>query len=34
MAPEGVELPEEEPLFHFAGVQDVVIWPLKRVPDS
>jgi uncharacterized protein len=34
MAPEGVELPEEEPLLHFAGVQDVVIWPLKRVPDS
>jgi uncharacterized protein len=34
MAPEGVELPEEEPLLHFARVQDVVIWPLKRVPDS
>jgi uncharacterized protein len=34
MAPEGVELPEEEPLLHFAGAQDVVIWPLKRVPDS
>jgi uncharacterized protein len=34
MAPEGVELPEEEPLLHFVRVQDVVIWPLKRVPDS
>ena len=34
MAPGGVELPEEEPLIHFARLQDVVIWPLKRVPDS
>jgi uncharacterized protein len=33
MAPEGVELVEEEPLFHFARSQDLVIWPLKRVPD-
>jgi uncharacterized protein len=34
MAPEGVEFPDDEPLLHFARVQDVVIWPLKRVPDS
>ena len=34
MAPEGIELPDEQPLLHFAGVQDVVIWPLQRVPDS
>jgi uncharacterized protein YqjF (DUF2071 family) len=34
MAPDGVELRDEEPLLHFARAQDVVIWPLKRVPDS
>jgi hypothetical protein len=31
MAPEGVELPDELPLLHFAAVQDVVIWPLRPV---
>jgi uncharacterized protein YqjF (DUF2071 family) len=31
MAPRGVELPDEPPLLHFAGEQDVVIWPLERV---
>jgi uncharacterized protein len=34
MAPEGLALPDEEPLLHFARVQDVVIWPLRRVPDA
>jgi len=29
MAPEGIELPDEPPLFHFAAPQDVVIWPLE-----
>jgi uncharacterized protein len=29
MAPAGVELPAVEPLLHFAGRQDVVIWPLQ-----
>jgi uncharacterized protein len=28
MPPRPVELPEEEPLLHFARRQDVVIWPL------
>jgi uncharacterized protein YqjF (DUF2071 family) len=31
MAPEGLELPDEQPLLHFAAVQDVVIWPLRPV---
>jgi uncharacterized protein YqjF (DUF2071 family) len=31
MAPAGVELPDEPPLVHFAGRQDVVVWPLERV---
>ena len=34
MEPEGVALPREEPLLHFAGRQDVVIWPLERVPAT
>jgi len=28
-APYGIELPAREPLLHFAGRQDVVIWPLR-----
>jgi hypothetical protein len=28
MPPRPVELPEKEPLLHFARRQDVVIWPL------
>ena len=31
MAPERIELPDEQPLLHFAAVQDVVIWPLRPV---
>ncbi len=31
MPPEGIELPDEEPLLHFAARQDVVIWPLEAV---
>jgi uncharacterized protein YqjF (DUF2071 family) len=30
MPPDGVELPEEAPLTHFARRQDVVVWPLER----
>jgi uncharacterized protein len=30
MPPDGIELPEEPPLLHFAAVQDVVIWPLEN----
>jgi uncharacterized protein len=29
--PYGIELPDPAPLLHFAGRQDVVIWPLERV---
>jgi uncharacterized protein YqjF (DUF2071 family) len=29
MAPEGIDLHAQEPLLHFAGRQDVVIWPLR-----
>jgi len=31
MAPDGIELPAEPPLLHFAARQDVVIWPLEPV---
>jgi hypothetical protein len=31
MAPDGVDLPDEAPLAHFAECQDVVIWPLRRL---
>ena len=31
MPPDGVELPDEEPLLHFARRQDVVIWPLGEL---
>jgi uncharacterized protein len=31
MVPDGIELPDEPPLLHFAAVQDVVIWPLERL---
>ena len=31
MAPEGIELPDEEPLCHFARRQDVVAWALEPV---
>lgn len=34
MTPEGVGLVEEDPFLHFVGSHDVVIWPLKRVPDA
>jgi uncharacterized protein YqjF (DUF2071 family) len=34
MAPGDLALPGEEPLLHFARVQDVVIWPLKRVAQA
>jgi uncharacterized protein YqjF (DUF2071 family) len=34
MAPGDLALPDEGPLLHFARVQDVVIWPLERVPDA
>jgi uncharacterized protein len=33
MAPGDLALPEG-PLLHFARVQDVVIWPLRRVPEA
>jgi hypothetical protein len=32
MAPDGLQLPGEPPLLHFSALQDVVIWPLERVP--
>ncbi|MFN2468107.1 MAG: YqjF family protein [Gaiellaceae bacterium] len=32
MPPPGVELPAVEPLLHFSACQDVVIWPLERLP--
>jgi uncharacterized protein YqjF (DUF2071 family) len=31
MPPDGIELPDEEPLLHFSRRQDVVIWPLEAV---
>lgn len=31
MPPAGLDLPAAEPLLHFAGRQDVVIWSLERV---
>jgi uncharacterized protein YqjF (DUF2071 family) len=31
MPPPGIELPDEEPLVHYAHRQDVVVWPLERV---
>jgi uncharacterized protein YqjF (DUF2071 family) len=31
MAPDGVELLDDEPLLHFSRRQDVVIWPVERV---
>jgi uncharacterized protein len=34
MAPGDLALPDEGPLLHFSRVQDVVIWPLKRVPEA
>jgi uncharacterized protein len=34
MAPADLALPAEPPLLHFARVQDVVVWPLKRVPSQ
>jgi uncharacterized protein len=34
MAPADLPLPDEEPVLHFARAQDVVIWPLKRVPEA
>ena len=34
MAPGDLSLPAEGPLLHFARVQDVVIWPLRRVPEA
>jgi uncharacterized protein YqjF (DUF2071 family) len=34
MAPADLALPAEAPLLHFARVQDVVVWPLERVPSQ
>jgi uncharacterized protein YqjF (DUF2071 family) len=34
MAPPGVELPDAEPLLHFARRQDVLIWPLRRASPA
>ena len=31
MAPAGVELPDDEPLVHYAHRLDVVVWPLERI---
>ena len=31
MPPDGVRLPDEPPLLHFAARQDVVIWPLEAL---
>lgn len=31
LAPNGVRLPDEAPLLHFARRQDVVLWPLERL---
>lgn len=31
MAPRGIELPQEPPLLHFAGRQDVLLWRTTRV---
>jgi uncharacterized protein YqjF (DUF2071 family) len=30
-APLGIELPDEQPLLHFAARQDVLVWPLQPV---
>jgi uncharacterized protein len=34
MAPPELALSDEEPLLHFARVQDVVVWPLRRVAQA
>jgi uncharacterized protein YqjF (DUF2071 family) len=34
MAPADLALSGEGPLLHFARAQDVVIWPLRRVPEA
>jgi uncharacterized protein len=34
ITPPGLELREQEPLLHFTKAQDIVIWPLKRVPGA
>jgi uncharacterized protein len=34
MPPDGIELPDEEPLLHYSARQDVVIWPLEQVPGG
>ena len=31
MAPDGVTLPDDEPLLHYSERQDVVIWPLAQL---
>ena len=31
MPPDGLELPDAEPLLHFSARQDVLIWPLEAV---
>ena len=31
MAPAGVDLPDEEPLVHFAARQDVVVWAPEKL---
>lgn len=31
MPPDGLRVPDEPPLLHFSGTQDVVIWPLEAV---
>jgi uncharacterized protein len=34
MPPDGIELPEDEPLLHYSRRQDVVIWPLEHIGES
>ena len=31
--PLGIRLPREQPLLHYAARQDVLVWPLVRVPE-
>lgn len=32
LAPHGIQLPHTRPLLHYAQRQDVLIWPLRRIP--
>jgi uncharacterized protein YqjF (DUF2071 family) len=34
MSPDWLELRDEEPVLHYAGRQDVLVWPLERPPSA